>query len=45
MSLAPLYLVAVSRKSENTVKHTTAELRAMERRGEVKTDWKAAALS
>ena len=25
------------------MKHTVAELRAMEKRGEVKTDWKAAA--
>jgi uncharacterized protein (DUF4415 family) len=33
----------MSRKSENIVKHTTAELRAMERRGMIKTDWKAAA--
>lgn len=33
----------MSRKSEPIVKHTVAELRAMERRGEVRTDWKAAA--
>jgi hypothetical protein len=33
----------MSRKSGNIVKHTVAELRAMERRGESKTDWKAAA--
>jgi hypothetical protein len=33
----------MSRKSENIVKHTMAELRAMEKRGESKTDWKAAA--
>jgi uncharacterized protein (DUF4415 family) len=33
----------MSRKSESTVKHTAAELRAMEKRGEVKRDWKAAA--
>jgi len=33
----------MSRKSENIVKHTAAELRAMEKRGESKTDWKAAA--
>ena len=33
----------MSRKSEYIVKHTVAELRAMEKRGETKTDWKAAA--
>jgi len=33
----------MSRKSGNFVKRTAAELRAMERRGETKTDWKAAA--
>lgn len=33
----------MSRKSGNIVKRTVAELRAMEKRGEVKTDWKAAA--
>ena len=33
----------MSRKSGNIAKHTAAELRAMEKRGEVKTDWKAAA--
>jgi uncharacterized protein (DUF4415 family) len=33
----------MSRKSGNIVKHTVAELRAMEKRGESKTDWKAAA--
>jgi len=31
------------RKSGNIVKHTAAELRAMEKRGEAQTDWKAAA--
>jgi uncharacterized protein (DUF4415 family) len=33
----------MSRKSGNTVKRTLAELRAMDKRGEIKTDWKAAA--
>ena len=33
----------MSRKSGSTVKRTAAELRAMKTRGEVKTDWKAAA--
>ena len=33
----------MSRKSGHTVRYTEAELRKMERRGEVKTDWKAAA--
>jgi uncharacterized protein (DUF4415 family) len=33
----------MSRKSGNIARHTAAELRAMEKRGEVKTDWKAAA--
>lgn len=33
----------MSRKSENIVRRTVAELRAMEKRGETKTDWKAAA--
>jgi uncharacterized protein (DUF4415 family) len=33
----------MSRKSGNTVKRTAAELRAMAKRGEVRTDWKAAA--
>src|ERR1700689_146054 len=33
----------MSRKSEYIVKHTGAELRVMEKRGETKTDWKAAA--
>ena len=33
----------MSRKSENIVKRTAAELRAMQKRGAVKTDWKAAA--
>jgi uncharacterized protein (DUF4415 family) len=33
----------MSRKSGNIVKHTTAELRALQKRGAVKTDWKAAA--
>ena len=33
----------MSRKSGHTVRYTDAELRKMERRGEVKTDWKAAA--
>lgn len=33
----------MSRKSRNTVKRTEAELRAMARRGEIKSDWKAAA--
>jgi uncharacterized protein (DUF4415 family) len=33
----------MSRKSGSTVKRTAAELRAMQRRGEIKTDWKAAA--
>jgi hypothetical protein len=33
----------MSRKSGNIVKRTAAELRTMERRGESKTDWKAAA--
>jgi len=31
------------RKSGNIVKHTAAELGAMEKRGESRTDWKAAA--
>jgi uncharacterized protein (DUF4415 family) len=33
----------MSRKSESIVKHTAAELRAMRKRGETKSDWKAAA--
>jgi uncharacterized protein (DUF4415 family) len=33
----------MSRKSGNIVKHTAAELRALQKRGVVKTDWKAAA--
>jgi uncharacterized protein (DUF4415 family) len=33
----------MSRKSGNTVRYTEAELRAMAKRGESKTDWKAAA--
>jgi len=33
----------MTRKSGNIVKRTAAELRAMEKRGEIKTDWKAAA--
>jgi uncharacterized protein (DUF4415 family) len=33
----------MSKRSGHIVKRTAAELRAMERRGEVKTDWKAAA--
>lgn len=33
----------MSRKSGNIVRHTAAELRAMEKRGEIKSDWKAAA--
>ena len=33
----------MSRKSENTVKRTAAELRSMQKRGEIKTDWIAAA--
>ncbi|MFZ3351381.1 MAG: BrnA antitoxin family protein [Xanthobacteraceae bacterium] len=33
----------MSKKSGNIVRRTAAELRAMERRGEVRTDWKAAA--
>ena len=33
----------MSKKSGHTVRYTDAELRKMERRGEVKTDWKAAA--
>ncbi len=33
----------MSRKSENTVKHTSTELRALRERGETKVDWKAAA--
>jgi uncharacterized protein (DUF4415 family) len=33
----------MSRKSENIVKYTVAELRAMEKRGKSRTDWKAAA--
>jgi uncharacterized protein (DUF4415 family) len=33
----------MSRKSENIIKHTAAELRALEKRGVNKTDWKAAA--
>jgi hypothetical protein len=33
----------MSKKSGKIVKHTVAELRAMEKRGEIKTDWKAAA--
>ena len=33
----------MSKKSGHIVRYTDAELRAMERRGEVKTDWKAAA--
>lgn len=43
MNLVPLYCDAMRKKSENIVRHTAAELRAMEKRGEVKTDWKAAA--
>jgi uncharacterized protein (DUF4415 family) len=33
----------MSRKSENIVRHSVAELRAMEKRGQSGTDWKAAA--
>lgn len=33
----------MSRKSGNTAKRTAAELRAMQKRGEIKSDWKAAA--
>ena len=33
----------MSRKSGNIVKRTAAKLRAMEKRGEVRTDWKTAA--
>ena len=33
----------MSRKSRNIVRYTEAELRAMEKRGEIKADWKAAA--
>jgi uncharacterized protein (DUF4415 family) len=33
----------MSRKSGNIVRRTGAELRAMEKRGEIKNDWKAAA--
>jgi uncharacterized protein (DUF4415 family) len=33
----------MSRKSGRIVRYTAAELRAMEKRGESKTDWKAAA--
>jgi hypothetical protein len=32
----------MSRKSENIVKRTAAELRAMQKRRELKSDWKAA---
>jgi len=31
------------KKSENTVKRTAAELRGMNKRGAIKSDWKAAA--
>jgi uncharacterized protein (DUF4415 family) len=33
----------MSKKSGSIVKHTAAELRTMRKRGEVKSDWKAAA--
>ena len=33
----------MSRKSGNTVKRTAAELRAMRKRGEIKSDWNVAA--
>ena len=33
----------MSRKSRNIVKRTAAEIRAMERRGEIKSDWETAA--
>jgi len=33
----------MSRKSGHIVRHTAGELRAMQRRGAVKTDWKEAA--
>jgi uncharacterized protein (DUF4415 family) len=33
----------MSRKSGSIVKHTAAELRAMRKRGETKSDWKTAA--
>jgi uncharacterized protein (DUF4415 family) len=33
----------MSRKSGNAVKRTAADLRAMRKRGEIKSDWKAAA--
>src|SRR3954447_14015801 len=33
----------MSRKSGNIVKRTAADLRGMQKRGETKTDWKAAA--
>ena len=43
MNLVPLYSDAMRKKSGKIVKHTAAELRAMEKRGQIKTDWKAAA--
>jgi uncharacterized protein (DUF4415 family) len=33
----------MNRKSGNIVKRTTADLRAMQKRGEIKSDWKVAA--
>jgi uncharacterized protein (DUF4415 family) len=33
----------MSRKSGNTVKRTEAELRKMQKRGEIRSDWRAAA--
>jgi len=33
----------MTKKSKNIVRRTMAQLRAMEKRGEVKTDWKVAA--
>lgn len=33
----------MSRKSANTARHSAAELHAMQKRGAVKSDWKAAA--
>jgi hypothetical protein len=33
----------MNRKSANTIKRSTSELRRMHKRGEIKSDWRAAA--
>jgi hypothetical protein len=38
-----MYTDTMKKKSGNFVRCTAAEMRAMEKRGEIKSDWKAAA--